>query len=106
MTLDLRLAFIGGLVLAALFLVFRTVRCGGLSWPVTDLLEAVIVGITPLPLPGALEMIWKALQADPLPMLDSAENRAALTLGGALLTSALVFTTIAELKRALRPANT
>jgi hypothetical protein len=103
---NLQIAFFAGLALAAIYIVGRTVRHGGVSWPITDLFEAITLAIAPLPVPGAVEMLGKATQKGELPILNSVESRIALGFGGALLITAIVFTAVVGLKRGWRAKGT
>jgi hypothetical protein len=45
------------------------------------------LAITPFPIPGAVEMVFRALGGDELPIFDSIEDRVALCFGVLLISA-------------------
>jgi hypothetical protein len=88
-----------GVFLGLIYLGVLGWRCRGLKG--ADICEAVGLAITPFPLPGAVEMIYKALGSAPLPIFNSTEDRAALIFGGLLLIAAFLYGLFIAGKRAL-----
>jgi ABC-type Na+ efflux pump permease subunit len=80
-------------------------RHRGLRFPFTDLLEAVILAIAPIPFPGAAEMVFRAIFDDGLTVFNSSEDRVALAIGGLMLASAILFGIVVGLKRGFRPST-
>jgi hypothetical protein len=94
----LRIAVTAGVVLLIAYLALRQMRSNGIQFP--DFLEAVGLAVTPLLLPGAVEMIVKALGGGMLPIFNDPEDRIALFLGGAAVISAVAYGGFAALHRA------
>jgi hypothetical protein len=98
-----RVSLVAGFGLSLIYLGLRTIKHGGITWPFTDFLESVSLSVMPFPIPGAADMVVKAIGQEKLPIFDSLEDRVALGFGGALLIAALGFGILVELKRGTRP---
>jgi hypothetical protein len=84
-----RFALYGSIFLGVAYPVGRLIRFKQLQG--TDIFEAIGLAFTPFPLPGAVEMITKALSSQTLPIFNDVENRAALVFGGLLLIIAFFY---------------
>jgi hypothetical protein len=98
MTDEVRLALLIGVVLGAIYLVILGWRRKGLK--ASHISEAVGLVFTPFPIPGAVEMIYKAFGKNPLPIFNEPESRAALIIGGVLLIAAFVYGAFVAINRA------
>jgi hypothetical protein len=85
-------------VLLIVYLVLRQTRSDGIQFP--DFLDAVALALGPLVLPGAAEMIYKALGGDALPIFNGPEDRLALFVGGAAVIGGVAFGNFTALRRA------
>lgn len=81
----MRWALYSGAALAFVFLIVRLWRDGYEFLSIDDLVSAVSIVAATLFVPGALDMISKAFSSDELPILNAAEQRVALIVGGSLL---------------------
>jgi hypothetical protein len=97
---ELRCALIVGVVLAFVYLAFRHFRSEGIQG--TDVAEAGGIAVTPLFIPGAIEMVVKAFGGATLPIFNSAEDRVALVFGGLILIVAFLYGNLIALQRAWR----
>jgi hypothetical protein len=93
-----RIAVSSGVALLIVYLILRHVRSEGIR--LSDVLEAVGMAATPLLLPGALEMMVKALGGEMLPIFNEPEDRIALFLGGAAVISAIAYGDLSAFNRA------
>jgi hypothetical protein len=98
MTDEVRLALLVGIALGVLYLVILGWRRKGLKG--SHISEAVGLTFTPFPIPGAVEMIYKAFGKSPLPIFNEPESRAALVIGGLLLIAAFIYGAFVAINRA------
>ncbi|HEY2054119.1 MAG TPA: hypothetical protein VGH14_09320 [Solirubrobacterales bacterium] len=98
MPATLRVTVIVGMVLVFAQLSLRQIRSREVR--LEDLFEAIVLALGPVVLPGAAEMIVKALGGDTLPIFNTAEDRLALIIGGAAVIAAITQVTLMALRRA------
>jgi hypothetical protein len=94
----LRAALAAGFLLAAVYLLVRAIRSKGIIG--SDVVEAVGLALTPLFIPGAIEMIVKAFGRATLPIFNNAEDRVALTVGGLILIAVFLYGNFVALRKA------
>lgn len=95
-----RYALIFGIVAGVLYLAILLWRHKGLKG--SHIPEAITLVFVPFPIPGALEMIYKAFGKNPLPIFNDAESRAALILGGMMLIATFIYSLYVAGKHALK----
>jgi hypothetical protein len=94
----LRAALALGVLTSCAYLLMRVVRSQGITG--SDVVEAVGLALTPSFVPGAIEMIVKAFGRPELPIFNAAEDRMALTIGGAMLIVTFFYCNIAAFRQA------
>jgi hypothetical protein len=95
----IRAAFLAGIILGLVYAVIVIVRLKDLKGQ--EMSEAVGLFLSTFPIPGAGEMMWKAIGSESLPIFNEIESRAALFLGGALLIGTFVYGLFAAFKHAI-----
>jgi hypothetical protein len=78
-----------GAALLVVNLLVRQFRSEGIQAP--DIFEAVGVAGSPILLPGAIEMMFKAFGGEALPIFNRPEDRLALFIGGAVVLTAIAY---------------
>jgi hypothetical protein len=76
----------------------RLARSQGITG--TDVVEAVGLAMMPSFVPGAIEMIIKAFGRPELPIFNAAEDRMALTIGGAMLIVTFIYCNVTAFRQA------
>jgi hypothetical protein len=91
-----QIAVVAGLVLLLVHVSLR--RFGSREVRVSELFQIVALTISPLLLPGAAEMVFRALGRSPLPIFNTAEDRLTLILGAAAVIAGIVDENIKALR--------
>jgi RsiW-degrading membrane proteinase PrsW (M82 family) len=91
-----QIAVLAGVVL--LLVHFSLRRCGSRDVRVSELFQIVALAISLLLLPGAAEMVFRALGRSPLPIFNTAEDRLTLILGAAAVIAGIVDENIKALR--------
>jgi hypothetical protein len=95
-----RVALIVGIVLGIAYILVVLLRRRELKGG--EICEAIGLALSPFPIPGAAEMIYKAFDRDTLPIFNSPENRAALIIGGILLIATFLYSLYVAVSKALQ----
>jgi hypothetical protein len=91
-----QVAVVAGLVLLLVHVSLR--QFGSRDVRVSELFQIVALTISPLLLPGAAEMVLRALGRSPLPIFNTAEDRLTLILGAAAVIAGIVDENIKALR--------
>jgi RsiW-degrading membrane proteinase PrsW (M82 family) len=91
-----QIAVVAGLVLLLVHVSLR--RFGSRDVRVSELFQIVALAISPLLLPGATEMVFKALGRSALPIFNTDEDRLTLILGAAAVIAGIVEENIKALR--------
>jgi hypothetical protein len=94
----LRAALAFGVLIPGAYLLIRAFRSRGITG--SDVVEAVGLALTTLFVPGATEMIVKAFGRRELPIFNAAEDRMALTIGGAMLIVTFIYCNVTAFRQA------
>ncbi len=95
----------GGCLLFLAYLIIRSAKTKNPRDVFGDLPLAIVLIVALSPIPGAVNMLSKALGKQTLPIFNSFEERAALVLGGALLLISIVYGIVVALLHAARSSS-
>jgi hypothetical protein len=91
-----QIAVVAGLVLLLVHVSLR--RLGSREVRANELFQIAVLVISPLLLPGAAEMVFRALGRSPLPIFNTPEDRLTLILGAAAVIAGVVEENIEALR--------